>query len=183
MGEHPKLQFLNVSLRTRRGVLRTLAGALCAGTVGGAFAQTSDSGMKQIPGSVINQTRTWLHEEIAIKAGPQRIYEALLSSKEFTGFSGLPAEIDPKVGGAFSMFGGQIVGRNVELTPNQRIVQAWRPTHWEAGVYSMVKFDLKPADSTTTVFLDHTGFPEGEFDHLEWGWHNHYWEPLKKFLA
>ena len=54
---------------------------------------------------------------------------ALLSSKEFVRrFSGMPAEIDPKVGGAFSMFGGLIVdGVTVELVADKRIVQAWRP--------------------------------------------------------
>ena len=35
----------------------------------------------------------------------------------------------------------------------------------------------------TTIVFDHTGFPAGEFDHLDWGWKNHYWEPLQKFLA
>jgi hypothetical protein len=47
-------------------------------------------------------------------------------------------------------------------------------------VYSMAKFALSERGSFTLVVLDHTGFPEGEFDHLEWGWNNHYWEPLKK---
>jgi activator of HSP90 ATPase len=146
----------------------------------GAFAEQS---MKEMPGSAANQHRTSLHEDIDIKSSQQRIYEALLSAKEFTAFSGAPAEIDPKAGGAFSMFGGQIVGRNIELVPNQRIVQAWRPTHWEAGIYSIVAFVFKPQGSGTLVALDHKGFPEGEFDHLESGWHAHYWEPLKKFLA
>ena len=34
-----------------------------------------------------------------------------------------------------------------------------------------------------TVVLDHTGFPAGDYDHLSAGWHEHYWDPLKKFLA
>lgn len=81
------------------------------------------------------------------------------------------------------MFGGMIVGRNVELVPNQRIVQAWRPTHWDPGVYSIVRFELKAQGPGTLVVLDHTGFPEGEFDHLDLGWRSHYWEPLKKYLV
>ena len=76
----------------------------------------------------------------------------------------MPATIDATAGGAFSTFGGLIEGRNIELIPNQRIVQAWRPTHWDPGVYSIVRFELKPKGSETTVVLDHTGFPEGEFD-------------------
>ncbi|HEV7218719.1 MAG: SRPBCC domain-containing protein [Terriglobales bacterium] len=175
---------LSLSMPTRRRLLSSIAVALgTLATRSAIFAETPQETMKESPGTAANKARTSLHEDIDLKATPQRIYEVLLSTKQFTAFTGLPAEIDPKVGGAFSMFAGQIVGRNVELVPNQRIVQAWRPTHWDAGVYSVVKFDLKPRDSETTVVLDHTGFPEGDFDHLEWGWHNHYWDPLKKFLA
>jgi activator of HSP90 ATPase len=147
------------------------------------WGKTQQQDMKQTPRTTANAKRTSLHLELDYKASPQRIYEALLDSKQFTAFSGMPAEIDPKGGGAFSMFGGMIVGRNVELIPNQRIVQAWRPTHWDPGVYSIVRFELKTHDSGTMLVLDHTGFPEGEFDHLEWGWHNHYGDPLKKFLV
>jgi hypothetical protein len=39
----------------------------------------------------------------------------------------------PQSRGAFNTFGGLIEGRNVELIPNRRIVQAWRPAHWDPG--------------------------------------------------
>jgi hypothetical protein len=42
---------------------------------------------------------------------------------------------------------------------------------------------LKPQGSNALVILDHTGFPEGEFDHLDPGWKLRYWDPLKKFLG
>ena len=81
------------------------------------------------------------------------------------------------------MFGGLIIGRNLELVPKERIVQAWRPADWEAGVYTLVKFEMKERGSQTQVILDHTGFPEGNFRHLDSGWYLRYWEPLRKFLA
>jgi activator of HSP90 ATPase len=149
-----------------------------------AWGQGKENKMAVAPGTEANKSRTSLHQEIDYKAAPQRIYEALLSSKDFSAFSGAAAEIDPKVGGAFSMFGGLVVGRNVELLPNQRIVQAWRLTQeFPEGTYSLVKIELKPKDSGTKLILDHTGFPEGHFDHLDTGWYSHYWEPLRKFLA
>jgi activator of HSP90 ATPase len=95
----------------------------------------------------------------------------------------MPAEIDPKAGGAFSIFGERIVGRNIELVSNQRIVQAWHPANWEPGYYSVVKFELKEEGAETKVILDHTGFHQGDFGHLNSGWHDRYWEPLKKYLA
>lgn len=169
---------------TRRQMIAGVAfafGSLGAGSR--IFGKTQQQAMKETPSTAANAKRTSLHLEIDYKVKPERIYEALLDSKQFAAFSGMPAEIDPKAGGAFSMFGGMIVGRNVELIPDQRIVQAWRPTHWDPGVYSIVRFELKPQGSETLLVLDHTGFPEGEYDHLEWGWSNHYTEPLKKFLV
>ena len=109
--------------------------------------------MKQVSSTTPNSKRTSLHQEVDFKATPQRIYETLLSSKDFAAFTGAAAEIDPKPGGAFSLFGGMVVGRNIELVPNQSIVQAWRVVaDFPDGVYTMVKFELKPRDSETSVF-------------------------------
>jgi activator of HSP90 ATPase len=179
-----KSPFGVISTPTRRQLIRGFAmtlGGLVAGS--GAWGKIQKQTMKENPGSAGNQGRTSLHQELDLKASTQRIYEVLLDSKQFGAFTGMPADIDPKVGGAFATFGGQIVGRNVELVPNQRIVQAWRPASWDPGVYSIVRFELKAQGSGAKVVLDHTGFPEGDYDHLSGGWNVHYWEPLKKFLV
>ena len=55
--------------------------------------------------------------------------------------------------------------------------------HGHPGMYSIVKFELKPQRSETTVVLDHTSSPEGAFDDLNPAWKMRYWEPLRKFLA
>jgi len=171
-------------IRTRRQVIAGVAMAFGAMTAGSTvWAGTQQQSMKEAPSSPANEKRTSFHLETEYKASAERIYNVLLDSKQFAALTGTPAEIDSKAGGAFSMFGGMIVGRNVELVSNQRIVQAWRPTHWDPGVYSIVKFELKAQGAETVLVLDHTGFPEGEYDSLAWGWHNHYIDPLKKFLA
>jgi activator of HSP90 ATPase len=130
-----------------------------------------------------SHARSELHYKVEYKASPQRIYEALLDSKQFAAFTGLPAEIDAKVGGAASMFGGMIVARNIELVPNQRIVQAWRPAHWEAGLYSIVRFEMTPHGAGSFLILDHTGFPEANADSLDQGWHAHYIDGLRKYFS
>src|SRR6516164_7702427 len=123
-----------------------------------------------------------IHQEIDFSASPQQLYEALLDSKQFAEFSGRPAEINREAGGAFSLFKGHIVGRNLELIPNERIVQAWRVVTWPEGAYSIVRFELKPQGSGTRVVFDHIGFPEGLHDHLAAGWEENYWSLLKKYL-
>ncbi|HZS44782.1 MAG TPA: SRPBCC family protein [Blastocatellia bacterium] len=124
-----------------------------------------------------------IHQEVNFNAQPERIYEALLSSATFSKATGAPSEISDDAGGGFSCFGGQITGRNIELVPNQRIVQAWRVGAWPEGLYSIVRFEFKKEGSGTRLVLDHTGFPEDNRQHLEPGWHKMYWEPLRNFLA
>lgn len=139
--------------------------------------------MAQKPSTEAHQSLTAIHYQIDFAAPPARLYQAITDQKQFTAFSGLPATIDATPGGAFSQFGGLIIGRNIELVPKQRIVQAWRPTHWDPGFYSIVHFEIKPRAAELTLVFDHTGFPAGEYDHLDSGWHSHYWEPLKKYFA
>ena len=148
-----------------------------------AFVWASTNGPSSFPARTSAfDSSTSIHQEIDFKANPRRVYLALLDSKQFSEFSGMPAEIDAKVGGAFKCFSGIITGRTIELVPNKRIVQAWR-SKWPDGVYSIVKFELQEQGSGTRVILDHRGFPDGDKDDLASGWNSHYWEPLQKYLA
>jgi activator of HSP90 ATPase len=166
---------------TRRHII-----ALGVATVAGLAVRETGSNaqdMTETQSTGPERARTSLHQEVEFKASPNRIYGILLDSKQFASFSGEPAEISREAGGTFSMFGGKIVGRNVELVPNQRIVQAWRPSNWPPGDYTLVKFELKPKGSQTQVILDHTGFHEGDFGHFDPGWRMRYWGPLAKYLG
>lgn len=123
-----------------------------------------------------------IEQSISINASPEKVYQVLTSGKEFGAFTGAPAEIDAREGGAFSMFGGQITGCNVELVANKRVVQAWRAGPWPEGSYSIVRFDIAKEGNGTRLTLNHAGFPDGEEGHLDGGWHKMYWEPLKAYL-
>ena len=144
----------------------------------------------------ISHTSESIHQEVVFTASRKRVYEALTDAKQFEHVVQLsdamktrmppaapPSQISPEVGAAFSTFGGLIVGRQIELVPNERIVQAWRPAYWKPGVYSIVKFELADSGSGTKLVLDHKGFPEGDAQSLLKGWNENYWEPLEKFLA
>jgi activator of HSP90 ATPase len=149
---------------------------------------TSSAGSEEI-----SRTAEAIHQEISFTANRSRVYAALTDAKQFNrvvqlsaagmSFGNAPTEISREVGGAFSLFGGHIVGRHIELVPNERIVQAWRPASWSPGVYSIAKFELTQQGSGTKLVLDHTGFPNGQGQHLAEGWKTNYWEPLQKYLA
>ena len=147
-----------------------------------ALAQLKEDSMSQHTGTANSTRSTTIHQEVDFKASPQRVYEALLDQKQFSEFSTMSAQIDPAVGGTFSLFNNHIIGRNLELVPNQRIVQAWRVVDWAPGVYSIARFELIPQGSGTHLIFEHTGFPENLHDHLAEGWQTHYWDLLTKYL-
>ncbi len=126
-----------------------------------------------------------IHQEVFIKCSPEEIYEALVISAQFRSFTKFNADISIEEGGKFSLFDNQIMGRNLELVPEQKVVQAWRVASWPEGFYSIVRFSLEEiseeANSGTRLTLDHTGFPEDTVEHLAEGWHNMYWVPLKSY--
>ena len=125
-----------------------------------------------------------IQHSVVYKAKAKRLYDILLDSKEFAAFTGgREANIEPTPGGAFSMFGGHITGRNVELVPSKRIVQAWRSKTWPEGAYSIVRFDLVEDGAATTLALTHNGYPEDQGPHLANGWRAQYFDPLRAYLA
>jgi activator of HSP90 ATPase len=144
----------------------------------------------------ISRSAESIHQEVTFKADRARIYAILTDATQFQKVvllsaavkSGMvpatkPAEIGREPGTAFSLFGGHISGRLIELIPNERVVQAWRPGDWAPGVYSIARFELVKAGPGTRLLFDHTGFPNGQAAHLAAGWKANYWEPLEKSLG
>jgi len=124
-----------------------------------------------------------IHQEVTFSAAPARVYQALVDSKQFAELTGAPATWDGAEGAAFTAFGGHITGRHVELVPDQRVVQAWRAKTWPAGVFSIVRFELRADGKGTKLVFDHEGFPNDEKDNLSKGWHAMYWEKIAKHVA
>jgi activator of HSP90 ATPase len=174
---------------TRRQAIAGAAFVLGGFAVGSSDARTSAE-------EEISHAEESIHQEPVFKAPRKRVYEALLDTKQFdkvvhlsaamqSGMSlgNAPTQISSSVGGTFSLFGGHIIGRHVELVPSQRIVQAWRVVDWAPGIYSIAKFELVEEGSGTKIVFDHAAFPKGLGEHLAAGWKGNYWEPLQKYLG
>ncbi len=124
-----------------------------------------------------------IHQEVHFEASVEDIFSAYIDAQKHAEFTGGPANIDGTDGGAFTAHNGAIEGRNIEIVNNQRIVQAWRVADWPAGVYSLIKIELKDNNGKCTLLLDHSSIPEGKGEHIDGGWHKMYWRPLKQWLA
>jgi Activator of Hsp90 ATPase homolog 1-like protein len=117
---------MNLTQHTRRGFSIRLAvilpmAAIAQTSIGQSSAQSDRLG--------ISHTSESIHQEVVFKATPKRIYEALTDEKQFKQvmdfvMKGALTQISREVGGPFSLFGGVILGRNIELVPDERIVQA-----------------------------------------------------------
>lgn len=147
-------------------------------------------------GEGLSQSSQAIHQEVIVSANRQRVYSVLTSAAQFDALTRLSDAVslvtDPhaqataigaEAGSSFTLFGGYITGRHLDMVPGERLVQAWRAGSWEPGDYSVVKFALFDQGSACQLVLDHRGFPQGQGASLAYGWRVHYWEPLIKLLA
>jgi activator of HSP90 ATPase len=183
-------------LLSRRAVVRAALPA-ALGMSAPAWSISNDIDRpKGVDSDGLTHTSEAIHQEITFKASPHAVYEALMTSHQFDAITRLsdavtlvtaadakPTSISREVGGPFTLFGGYITGRNLELLGDERLVQSWRAASWNAGDYSIVRFALAANGADTQLVFDHRGFPEGQGKHLARGWYTHYWEPLSKYLA
>jgi activator of HSP90 ATPase len=119
-----------------------------------------------------------------VPAGPAEIYEAWISSEGHTAMTGSSANVDGRVGGKFSAWDGYIVGTTLELTPNQRIVQAWRTSEFSTEAPdSRVEVLLEKVDRGTKVTLIHSDMPEDQIESYRQGWEDFYFKPMKEYFG
>lgn len=117
-----------------------------------------------------------------LPGAPHQVYELLMDSTKHAAFSGGETQISRKVGGSFHTFDGWASGKNIELVPDQKIVQTWRGDDWPAGHYSTVKFQLIKAPQGTKLLFTQTDVPASVAKDIAKGWREYYWEPMKQAL-
>jgi uncharacterized protein YndB with AHSA1/START domain len=117
-------------------------------------------------------------------APPETIYRVWLDAAHHAAFTGSPATSDPRPGGIFSAWDGYIQGRHLELVESERIVQSWRAADFPPGSPdSRLEIRLTPESGGTRLELRHTSVPKKNAASYAEGWHEHYWRPLRAYLA
>jgi uncharacterized protein YndB with AHSA1/START domain len=115
------------------------------------------------------KTKT-IRQIVTFKASPHVVYEALMDSRKHSRFTGDTASISRKIGGKLKAYGDYIEGVNLELVPDEKIVQSWRANDWPEGHYSRVTFSLKGLEKGTQLTFTQSDVPEEFYEEIGQGW-------------
>lgn len=124
-----------------------------------------------------------IHQQATFPVAPERVYELLTNGAKFGEVTGRPGKGGGSAGAYFSLFDDWLEGRQIELVPTERVVQAWRFTDWDPGVYSIVRFTLTRNGEGTKLTVDHDGYPADLHEHLSTNWAPFYFAPFAKHFA
>lgn len=121
-------------------------------------------------------TMKQINQTYELNATSQVVFDALVNPETIKQWSGAPAQMDGNIGTKFSLFGGQIEGTNLEVVPNQKLVQKW-PSD------TKVTITLVDNGDTTTADLLHEDIPADEVEKFSQGWKEYYFGPMQKMFA
>jgi activator of HSP90 ATPase len=114
----------------------------------------------------------------------QTLYDAWLSSKEHSAFTGSKAEIRPQASTPFSAWDGYITGQTRELEPGRRILQTWRADEFrDKDEDSWLEVIFEDTPKGGRLNLRHWNIPEGLGEQYEEGWREYYFKPMQAYFS
>jgi uncharacterized protein YndB with AHSA1/START domain len=121
-----------------------------------------------------------LEQTYTITAPVAKVYHALTDASMAKQWGAGPATVDPREGGEFSYWDGDIHGVYTKLVPNQLIEQDWYGHDNPTWKYT-VSFALEGGDKTTTVHMTYSGDILDEQKDIK-DWQDYYFTPIKELL-
>ena len=119
-----------------------------------------------------------LKKQYTIHSTPEFIFQALTNPLTIEIWTGSTAVMEPVADTEFSLWDGDITGKNLEVEANRRLVQQWYFEGEEPA--SIVTITLEPTSKTTTrLELLHINIPDEAFENIVEGWDKYYIKPLK----
>ena len=107
-----------------------------------------------------------------INAEPSDVYSAITNPYTIELWSGYPAEMSTEPGSEFSLWEGDITGRNIEFVQDKKLVQEWY--FGEQPEKSIVTISIFPDKDNSSVTVEHTNIPDEDFDSIAEGWREYY---------
>ncbi|MEN9448766.1 MAG: hypothetical protein RJA25_2056 [Bacteroidota bacterium] len=114
-----------------------------------------------------------------IHTTPDMLYLALTNPTIIKLWSDDEAVMSTVVGSEFSLWEGNICGKNLEFEENKKIVQEWY--FGEQETPSIVTILLHEHKQGTSVELRHTNIPDETYEEMVEGWNGIYFGALQDF--
>lgn len=115
---------------------------------------------------------------------PQILFKAWIDSDIHAEIIGSSAEIDPTVGGKFTIWDNYITGTTIEIIQDKKITQHWRTTEFpENSPDSLLELLFEPVREGTKLTLIHKNIPDGQAEEYKKGWKEFYFEPMLEFFS
>ncbi|HEX8516125.1 MAG TPA: SRPBCC domain-containing protein [Bacteroidia bacterium] len=121
-----------------------------------------------------------IEQKYEMSATPEEVFEALVNPDVIQTWSGDEAKMGSNPGDTFSLWGGQMFGKNLEIVPNKRIVQEWSYDQWDAP--SKVTLNLKAKGKKTIVELLHEDVPEKSMRTITESWNSYYFGAMQEMF-
>jgi activator of HSP90 ATPase len=115
-----------------------------------------------------------------ISAEPSDVYAALTNPYTIELWSGYSAVMSEEEGSEFSLWEGDITGRNIEFIPNKKVVQEW--FFGDQTEKSLVTIIIEPDRENSKVTVEHTNIPDEEFADIAEGWREYYFGAINNFF-
>ncbi|MGC9374184.1 MAG: SRPBCC domain-containing protein [Bacteroidales bacterium] len=115
-----------------------------------------------------------------IPATPEEIFIALTNPFTIELWSGYKAIMDNKEGTEFTLWDGDISGKNLTIENEKKIVQEWYFGEQDNRSIVTIKIHEKKKDSQ--IELNHTNIPDEVYDNIVKGWNEYYFGALKMFF-
>jgi len=116
-----------------------------------------------------------------IPASPEELYKALTTEITVRLWTGDHVDLNPVVGGEFSMWDGAIQGKFLELVPYSKIVQQWY--FGETDNPSIVTLKLHEHKKGTSLEIHQNNIPAVDYEDLIDGWETTYIASLLDFYG
>lgn len=118
---------------------------------------------------------------ITLPVPPEEVYLALTRATSLQLWTGEPAEFEEKEDAEFSLWDGDIVGRNIAFEQGKKIVQQWY--FGEENEPSVVTIKLHAKGETgTSMEFSQTNIPDEDFEDFTEGLEQLYFDGLKEFF-
>ena len=107
-----------------------------------------------------------------INAEPSDVYAALTNPYTIELWTGYPAKMSTEPGSEFSLWEGDITGKNLEFIQDRKVVQEWY--FGDQTEKSIVTITITPDRENTQLTVEHSNIPDEEYSDIAEGWKEYY---------